>query len=281
VNNPIHPTAIVDPSAKLGENVQIGPYSVIGAGVEIGDNTILAAHVTIEDRTILGADCRISSGAVIGGAPQDLAYQWEPTRVRIGNGTQIRECVTINRATGEGRETVVGDNCFLMAYSHLAHNCQVGNHVIIANLAQAGGYAQIGDFAFIGGNALIHQHCRVGRYAFLGGDSGIRQDIPPFSMNDGRVAQVKGINSIGLKRRGFTQEQRQQIKRAFMYLWFSGLNQTQAIEAIREKLEIDANIQELLDFIGSSKRGFNFNNAKALSNTNDTPEPQNLEALTV
>lgn len=272
----IHPTAIVDPTASVGNGVEIGPYSVVGAHVEIGDNTVLGPHVVLEDRTILGSNCQVSPGAVLGGPPQDLAYQGEPTRVRIGNNTHIRECVTVNRATGEGKETVVGDNCLLMAYSHLGHNCQVGNHVILANAAQIAGHVQLNDYVFIGGSSVIHQHCRVGRYAILGGFSATRMDLPPFSLNDARPSVIRGINTVGLKRRGFTLEQRQRLKRAFIYLWFSDLNLSQAIEAIHHNLEVDEYIEELLEFIHTSKRGFN---AKAMGTpqgdmTEDIPDPE-------
>lgn len=251
----IHPTALIDSTAILGENVQVGPYSIIGAHVAIGAHTSIAPHVIIEDRTILGANCQVFSGAVIGGPPQDLGYGNEPTRVRIGDNTVIRECVTINRATGEGQETVIGERCFLMAYSHVAHNGRLGNHVILANMVQLAGYVELGDYAFIGGGCMIHQFVKVGRMVMMGGSSGCRQDLPPFSMNDGRPSSIQGINTIGLRRRGLSAAERQNLKKAFFYLWFSGLNQSQAIEAIRENLEADVYVQELIDFILASKRG--------------------------
>ncbi len=253
----IHPTAVIDPTAQLGENVQIGPYSVIGAGVEIGDNTIISSSVRIEDRTIVGSSCQVSPGAVLGGAPQDLSYKNEPTRARIGNNNIIRECVTINRASGEGNETVVGNNCFLMAYSHLGHNGKLANNVILANAVQLGGYVELDDYVFIGGGSVIHQFVKVGRMAFMAGASASRMDLPPFSMNDSRPCMVIGINTVGLKRRGLSSEDRQLIKKAFYYLWFSGLNQAHAIEAVRENMEINPYIEELLNFVSTSKRGIN------------------------
>lgn len=272
----IHATALVDPTARLGEGVQIGPYCVVGRDVEIGDNTMLASHVVLEDRTVVGKNCQIAPGAVLGGAPQDLAYQGELTRVRIGDHNLIREYVTINRATGEGNETVVGDHCFLMAYSHLAHNCLVGNHVILANAVQIAGYVQLGDYAFVGGGCVVHQFVKIGRMAFLGGASATRQDLPPFSMNDNRPSTVQGINSVGLKRRGLTAEQRQRLKKAFYYLFFSGLNQTQAIEAIRQNLEIDNHVQELLDFVATSKRGINYKRPTSQQGAADDASEANL-----
>lgn len=274
--NPIHPTAIIDPAALLDEGVEVGPYSIIGAGVHVGANTIIGPHVIIENGSVIGADCRIASGAVLGGPPQDLAYKGEPTGIRIGNGTQIRECVTINRATGEGEETVIGENCFFMAYSHAAHNCRIGNNVILANAVQLGGYVQLGDYSFIGGGSVMHQFVRVGRMAFLGGASATRQDIPPFAMTDGRPASIQGINSIGLRRRGLTSGERQLLKKAFFYLWFSGLNQSQAIEAIRANLEMNPYIQELLDFVLSSKRGISHKAGTESASGNEEAEKEPL-----
>lgn len=251
----IHPTAVIDPTAIIASGVEIGPFSVIGAGAEIGENTKILSHVVIEPLTVIGSGCKISSGAVLGGAPQDLKYKDEPTRVVIGNNCHIRECVTVNRGTGEGTQTVVGDHCFLMAYSHLAHNCQVGNHVILANAVQVGGHVEIGDYAFIGGASAIHQNVRIGRMAFMGGTSAARQDLPPFSMNDERPCVVYGTNSVGLRRRGLTTEQRQNLKRAFFYLWFSGMNRSRAIETIENNLIMDEYLTELIEFVKTSKRG--------------------------
>lgn len=276
----IHPTAVVDPTAKIGDNVEIGPLCVVGAHVEIGNNTVLIAQVVLQDRTIIGEDCEISPGAVLGGPPQDLNYKDEPTRVRIGNRCRIRECVTINRATGEGKETVVGDDCFLMAYSHLAHNCQVGNNVILANTAQVGGHAQLGDYVFLGGMCVIHQHCRVGRFAFMSGLSGARQDVPPFSMNSEAPSIIRGLNTIGLRRRGFTQAQRQNLKKAFYYLWFAGLSQAQAIQAIRDNLETDEYIEELITFVTSAKRGISHSKKRVAQHAALENEP-GLEPLSV
>jgi UDP-N-acetylglucosamine acyltransferase len=280
MHNAIHQTAIIDPSAIIGENTQIGPYSLIGANVEIGSNCKIAGHVVIETNTILGSDCQVSPGAVIGGPPQDLSYKDEFSRVRVGNGTRIRECVTLNRATGEGTETVIGNDCFLMAYSHLAHNCQLGNNVILANAVQVGGHVELGDYVFIGGASVVHQNVRIGRMAFMGGACATRQDLPPFSMSDGRPSAIQGINSVGLKRRGFTLEQRQRIKKAFFHFWFSDLNYSQAIETIRETIPADDYVQELIDFVLSSKRGINDRRLPA-SQSDESTDQAALDAVEV
>lgn len=252
----IHPTAVIDPTAKIAANVAIGPYTVIGPQTIIGEGTRLASHVVIEGYTTIGQNCQIASGAVIGGQPQDLHFGGETSFVEIGNNVIIRECVTINRATGEGEVTRVGDNCMLMAYCHLAHNCQLGQNVVMANNVQLAGYVQIGEYAFMGGMCVVHQFVQIGRLAIVGGFSGTRQDIPPFAMAEGRPrATVKGINSVGLKRRGFDREARSRLKKAYYYLWFSKLNIHQAIDAIHREIGEDANVEELIQFTLNSKRG--------------------------
>lgn len=252
----IHPTAVIDPSVELGSNVAIGPYAVIGPETRIGDNSIIGPHAVIEGYATLGTNCQVSSGAVISGPPQDLHFGGEKSFVTIGNNVIIRECVTINRATGEGQTTSVGDNSMIMAYSHLAHNCQLGEGVILANNVQLAGHVEIGDYAFIGGTCVVHQFVQIGRLSIIGGFSGTRQDIPPFAMTEGRPqATIKGINSVGLKRRGFDREARSRLKKAYFYLWFSRLNIQQAIEAIHRDIEPDPSIDELIAFTINSKRG--------------------------
>ena len=251
----IHPSAIIDPSAELGQNVEIGPYSVVGPGCRIGDGTRLASHVVLERDTTLGKNCVLASGAVLGGDPQDHNYKNEPSAVEIGNNAVIREYVTINRATGEGNITRVGDDCMIMAYAHLAHNVQLGNKVILANCVQLAGYVEVGDGVFISSTCLLHQFVKIGRLAIVAGFSGSRQDVPPFAMADGRPVAVVGINRVGIKRAGFTLEQRNHLRQAFSLLFFSNLNQQDAIAAVREKIVDDANVDELIDFVISSKRG--------------------------
>ena len=256
----IHPSALIDASAELGRDVEVGPYTVIGPGCKIGDGTKLASHVVLESNVTLGKNCRVSPGAVLGGDPQDHSYKNEPSFVVVGDNTVIREYVTINRATGEGSVTKVGDDCMLMAYTHLAHNVTLGNQINLANGVQLAGYVEVGDGVFMSSMCIIHQFVKIGRLSIVAGLSGSRQDIPPFSMSDGRPVVVVGINRIGLKRVGLNPQQRDNIKQAFQLLFFSSMNQQEAVEAVREKIQsdpnqIDPNVEELLDFVVSSKRG--------------------------
>ncbi len=251
----IHPTAIVDPGAVLGEDVEIGPYCIVGPHCRIGDGTRLRAHVTVMSHTTLGRECDVFPGAVLGGPPLDLKFQNEESFLEIGERTVLRECVTVHRATGEGNVTRVGDGCFIMPYSHITHNCTVGNEVIMANCVQLGGHVTVDDFAFLGGMGVVHQNCRVGKLAIISGASGTRQDIPPFSMSAGIPAEISGINKVGLKRRGFDLQARSRIWKAYQMLWYSDMNLTQAVAAVRAEYGNDPNIQHLLAFVESSKRG--------------------------
>lgn len=252
----IHPSAIIDPSAIIGNNVEIGPYSIIGPHCKVGDGSKLAAHVVLQEYVHMGENCQVSSGAVLGGLPQDMAFKGERSYVTIGNNAIIRECVTINRASGEDKETVLGDGCMLMAYSHLGHNSKVGKEAILANSAQLGGYVEVGDYAFLGGGCVFHQFVRVGTLAIVSGFSGSRQDLPPFSMSFGAPAELFGINKVGLRRRGYDLNARTLIKKAFQLLFFSDLNMTQGIRALEsEGWAQEPYIQELLTFVQSSQRG--------------------------
>jgi UDP-N-acetylglucosamine acyltransferase len=251
----IHPSAMIDPSAEIADGVTIGPYAIVGPKCRVGEGSVLSAHAVLESHTILGKNCRVSPGAVLGGAPQDLKFKGEESWVIVGDNATIRECVTINRASGEGEATRLGEGSLLMAYAHLGHNCQVGNEVVIANSAQLAGYVEVGDYAFISSTTVFHQFIHIGRLAIIGGASGSRQDIPPFSMCNGLPAEIVGINKIGLRRRGVDLNARTRIKRAYQLLWFSGLNTTQAIEAIRNELGSDPYVDELVTFVQNSKRG--------------------------
>jgi UDP-N-acetylglucosamine acyltransferase len=251
----IHPSAIIDPGAELGANVEVGPFSYIGPHCKVGDNTKIMSNVVLQEYVTLGRDCQVSPGAVLGGAPQDLRFKGEESYVVVGNGTMIRECVTLNRASGEGETTRIGNKCIIMAYSHVAHNCTVGNEVALANCIQLGGHVEVGDYAFLGGICAVHQFVKIGKMAIVSGSSATRQDIPPFSMSDGRPAVIVGINKVGLKRRGVSLEGRTRLKKAYHLLWFAGLNQTQAIEAIQNEIEMDENVQELVAFVQNSARG--------------------------
>jgi UDP-N-acetylglucosamine acyltransferase len=250
----IHSNAIIDKTAKIADNVKISPFAIIGPEVIIHEGVEIYPHAYLEHCEI-GKNTIISSGAIIGTAPQDLGYKGELTRVIIGENCQIREHVTVNRASGEGTITSIGNNCLLMTGSHVAHNCKLADNVILANLATLGGHVTIESFAFVGGMVVVHQHARIGEMAIIGGFSGVRQDVPPYAKTDGRPAAIIGLNSIGLKRRGLTPEERKALKYAFNYIWFSGLNTRQGIEKIQQTLDSNKYIDHLIEFIHSSKRG--------------------------
>lgn len=233
----IHPTAIIHKNAKIAKDAEIGPYSVIGENVEIGKG------------------CKIFSHAVIGSPCQDLKYRGEKTFVRIEENTTIREFVTINCATGEGNATIVGSNCLLMAYVHVAHNCKVGNGVVIANCGTLAGHVEIEDKAIIGGLVAIHQFCRIGSLSIIGGCSKIVQDVPPYMMADGHPAKIYTINSIGLKRNNVSEVIRNNLKQAFKIIYRSGLNTKSAINKITEEIPQSKEIDHLVKFIRKSDRG--------------------------
>jgi UDP-N-acetylglucosamine acyltransferase len=250
----IHKTAVCDPQAQIHDQAEIGPYAVIGPNVKIGRGTTIGAHVVIDGHTTIGEDCRIFAGAIIGLEPQDLHYKNEPTGVVIGNRVTIRECVTIHRATGEGF-TEIGDDCFLMAYNHIAHNCKLGKGVIMANSNGLAGHVTIGDYTVMSGMCVFHQHVRVGRMAMLSAMTGTRSDLPPFATIDGRPAAVRGVNSIGLKRNGVSLAVRSCVKEAYRLLYRSGLNTSQALTRIEEEIEQYPEIKEIVEFYRTSKRG--------------------------
>lgn len=252
----IHPTAIIDPSASLGDRVKVGPYAIIGPDVVIGSDTHINAHAVIHERTIIGDHCLIDSYTVIGSPPQDLAFKGEKSRVRIGNHTQIREFASVSRASGEGEETIIGDHCLLMAYTHVAHNCRLGNHVIMVNFAQIAGFVELEDYVFLSGHCILHQFVKMGRFSFMGGASGSRTDIPPFAMTEGRPAAIRGINKVGLRRRGVALADRTMIKKAYTALFYSNMNYTQAIEQLRANGSLEnPYVAELVTFVEQSKRG--------------------------
>lgn len=251
----IHPTAIVEDGAQLAPNVEIGPYCVIGGQVKIGAGTRLIGHVSVAGRTEIGEACVIHPFASLGGDPQDKTYRGEDTSCLIGDRNVIREYVTINRAsTKENRVTRVGSDNFIMAYSHIGHDCIVGSSVIMANAATLGGHVHVGDFVNISGPSAVHQFCRIGRYAMISGLTGVPTDIPPFVTAAGDRAKLYGLNVIGLQRRGFTQEEILTIKRAYRILFRSALPLQDALKRIEEELE-GPHVHELVEFIRSSKRG--------------------------
>ncbi len=252
----VHPTAIVAPSAELSEGVTIGPYSVVGENVSIADGTSIGAHVVIEGWTEIGRRCRIFSHAVLGTEPQDLKFQGEKSYLLIGDHTVIREFATINRATVRGGgKTVIGNHTLIMAYAHVAHDCILGDHVILANAATLGGHVTIEDFAIVGGLCGVHQFCRIGRYALVGGCSGVNQDIPPFIKAQGNRPKLYGLNTVGLKRHNVPNAVLQSLRRAYRLLFQSGLNTSQAIARIQEEIWDCEEVQYLVQFIKTSERG--------------------------
>jgi UDP-N-acetylglucosamine acyltransferase len=253
----IHSTAIVDPKADLGADVHIGPYSIIGPQVKIGRETVVESHVTISGDTIIGERNHIHSHAAVGVPHQSLRPPQGEPKLRIGSGNSIREFATVSTGWGDDWEctTIVGDNNLFMAYTHVAHDCKVGNNVVMANCAQLGGHVQVDDLAIIGGLAGIHQFCRVGTLSFVGGMSKVPKDVPPYCRVDGNPARCQGLNSIGLERNGVPESSRLGLKRAYRILFRSGLNTAQAIERINEEVAQGDETQHLISFIEGAKRG--------------------------
>ena len=252
----IHPTAIIAEGAELGQDVKVGPYCVIGEHVRVGDSTVLKSHVSIEGRTEIGARCKLFPFAAIGHEPQDLKYEGEDTGVRIGDDNILREYVTVNRGSvgGDGM-TEVGANTFLMAYAHVAHDCKVSDNVVMANAATLGGHVTIGARAFLGGFVAVHQHCRVGAFAMIGGVGRITKDVPPYVICSG-VDDVKlyGLNSIGLKRGGMSDDAVKDLKAAYKILFRKG-SLKEAIKKVQTDLPYTDEIAHLIEFIGQAKRG--------------------------
>jgi len=253
----VHPTAIIHPHAQLAGTVTVGPYSLIGENVELGEGTEVMSHVVIDGRTRLGKNNRIFPFASIGLAPQDMKYRGEPTRVEIGDGNTIREFVTIHRGTAEGAGvTRIGNHNLLMAYVHIAHDCKLGNHIIMANGASLAGHIEIQDYATVGPFCGIHQYTRIGAYCFLGAFSVVNQDILPYSKPTApRPLGVYGANKLGLERRGLSAGDMKDLDVAFRLLSRSKLNTSQALEAIEAKGLQSPHVKVLLDFIKSSERG--------------------------
>lgn len=245
----IHSTAQIDPSAQIGDDVEIGAFCAVGAQVRIGAGTRLRPHVVIEPFVTLGARCDVFPGAVLGGTPQDRKFKGETSYLVIGDGNVIREHVTIHRAAGEGMETRVGDDNLLMAYCHIGHNCIIGSHITMANMVGISGHCEVEDQVVFGGIVGVHQKTRIGRLAMVAGYSGLRQDVPPFMLADGRPAEVIDLNIIGLRRSGISETVRTDLKRAYKLLYRSQMNTTQALEAIETTIEVSPERDYLLDFI--------------------------------
>ena len=252
----IHPTAIIDSKADIDSTVEVGPYSIIGADVQIGSGTVIGPHVVIQPHVEIGPDCHIFQYASIGAVPQALKFQGEETYVKIGRGTVIREFVTVNRGTGfGGGVTEVGEENFLMAYVHIAHDCKTGRNVILANNATLAGHIVIGDFVTVGGLVAIHQFVRIGNYAYVGGKSAVVKDIPPYVIAAGDRAKLHGLNSVGLKRHGFSNETLSLLKKAYRIIFRIGLTLNEAIERVRAEVEQVPEVNGFIHFIKSSKRG--------------------------
>ncbi len=252
----IHPTAIIDSKADIDSNVDVGPHSIIGANVQIGSGTVIGPHVVIQPHVEIGPDCHIFQYASIGAVPQALKFQGEETYVKIGRGTVIREFVTVNRGTGFGGEiTEVGEENFLMAYVHIAHDCKTGRKVILANNATLAGHIVIEDFVTVGGLVAIHQFVRIGNYAYIGGKSAVVKDIPPYVIAAGDRAKLHGLNSVGLRRHGFSQETLSSLKKAYRIIFRIGLTLNEAIERVKAEVEEVSEVNDLIRFINSSERG--------------------------
>ncbi|MGB8276052.1 MAG: acyl-ACP--UDP-N-acetylglucosamine O-acyltransferase [Alphaproteobacteria bacterium] len=253
----IHPTAIVEPGAKLGSDVVIGPYCVVGADVELGDNVVLKSHVVVAGRTAVGANSRIYPFASIGHEPQDLKYSGEPSRLVIGENNIIREHVTMNPGTaGGGLLTEIKDNCLFMVATHVAHDCRIGHHVVMANNATLGGHVHVGDYAVLGGLAAVHQFVRIGRHAMIGGMSGVEQDVIPYGSVMGDRARLSGLNIIGLKRRGFNRENIHALRTAYRLLFAQEGTLNERFEDVEEMFSKDETVMEVVNFMrAESARG--------------------------
>jgi len=253
----LHPKAIVDPRARIHPSTKIGPYCVIGPDVELGEGCVLLSHVVMEGPTKIGDHNKLFPFSSIGLAPQDLTYAGEPTRLEIGSHNTIREYVTINRGTMKGGGiTRVGDHNLIMAYTHIAHDCQIGDHVIMANAATLGGHVTVGDWANVGALCPVHHFVRIGPYSIIGGGSTITRDVLPFSKTSAeRGTHAYGLNAIGLERRGFTKERIKKLHHAYKVLLASKLNTTQALEKLKAETDLGEDVTLLIEFIEASQRG--------------------------
>jgi UDP-N-acetylglucosamine acyltransferase len=251
----IHRTALIDPTARLGQDVSVGPYAIVGPHVTIGDGCAISAHAILERNVRLGTGVKVGYGSVLGSEPQDLKYKGDETWVEIGDDTIIREYCTVNRGTTATGKTTVGERCFIMTYVHLAHDCVVGNDVILANGIQMAGHVTVDDRAIISGLTPIHQFVRIGTYAFVGGASRVNQDVPPFTKAVGNPVHLYGLNSVGLQRAGFAPDVKLALKRAYRLLFNSDLTVSQGIARARAELPSLAEVETFLRFIEESQRG--------------------------
>ncbi len=256
LNKKIHQTAIVHPKAKISNNVEIGPYTIIGENVSIDEGTIIGSHVVIKGWTHIGKDNRIFNSASIGQEPQDLKFHGEKSFLEIGDNNTIREFATIHRGTEDGGGlTKIGNDNLIMAYCHVAHDCQLGNHIIMSNAATLAGHVIVEDYAVISGLTGVHQFVRIGKMVMIGAGSKVVKDVPPYILVDGHPAGVKGINIVGLRRNGLSTAKRRKIKEAYKILYRTDLNVSQAIEKMEQELDSDSLVDEFLRFLRSAQRG--------------------------
>lgn len=251
----IHPTALVSPDAQIGENVDIGAFAIVGPECVIGDGCVIAPRATLEKLATLGAHVKVGSGSIVGGDPQDLKYHGERTYVEIGDRTVIREYATVNRGTAESERTVVGTDCLLMSYSHLAHDCHVGNHVIVSNASQVAGHVVIEDRVIVSGMVAVHQFVKLGAYAFVGGASKVTQDVPPYLKAVGNPVKLYGLNTVGLTRANFDPAVIRELKRAYRLFFRSDLILSRAMERARAELHPYSEVERFLSFVSKSERG--------------------------
>ena len=251
----IHQLTHIDPKAKIAANVSIDAFTSIYEDVEIGEGSWIGSNVTIYPGARIGKNVRIFPGAVISAIPQDLKFGGEMTTAEIGDNSTIRECVTINRGTSDKLKTVIGKNCLIMAYVHVAHDCFIGDHCILANSVQMAGHVTVGDFAIIGGSSAIHQFATIGAHVMISGGSLVRKDVPPFTKSGREPLSYAGINSVGLRRRNYSDEQINNIQEAYRYLYLKGFNTNAALEEIATQLPNSPEVNEILDFVKNSERG--------------------------
>ncbi|MEM6911475.1 MAG: acyl-ACP--UDP-N-acetylglucosamine O-acyltransferase [Verrucomicrobiota bacterium] len=251
----IHPTAIIDPQAELGSGVEIGPYSIIGKGVTVGEGTKIHNHVTLQGPTQIGKENEFFPYGSIGQQTQDLKYEGEPTHLEIGDHNLFREFVTLNRGTAPGSKTRIGSHSHFLAYTHIAHDCVIGDHCIFSNNSTLGGHVLVEDYVILGGFSGIHQFVRIGRHAMTGGVTKLVQDLPPYMIADGNPALIRGINQVGLQRRGFSEKAIKSLRTAYKTIYKKDLNVTQAIETMKAVEPPTEELSHLIDFVESSERG--------------------------
>lgn len=252
----IHPTAYVHPKAELGDDVEVGPFAYVGEFAQIGSGSRLLHHACVEGHTTIGKNNEIGSFSVIGGKPQDLKYKGEPTRVEIGDNNQFRECVTVNAGTVTGASvTKIGSHCLVMAYCHVAHDCVIGDHVVMANYTGLSGHVTLEDYVILSGMCGVTQFLRIGKHAFIGGMTGVRKDVAPYVICVGDPAEVRGLNRVGLKRRGFEGERFEAVLEAYRLYFESGLEKGQALMELERRFPQQGDVRYFIDFIRNSENG--------------------------